>query len=447
MKIIRTYLLVIALFAAPVSSEEIAFVNINVLPMTSENILREQTVIVADGRIRSIGRVDNTPLPDEIEVVDGTDRYLMPGLSEMHGHVPGGSSENLHRVLSLYVVNGVTTVRGMLGQRSHLQLRKEISRRDILGPRLVTSGPSFNGRSVVSTAAATGMAEAQHAAGYDFLKIHPGLTLEEFDAMAVMANRLGMQFAGHVPEDVGLEHALASGMATIDHLDGYMQTLMPVDKDLTGGVSGFFGLFIADLAEEDKIDSIVAATAESGVWNVPTESLFEHVASPALHPEIMVDWPEMKYMPAPTVEQWRQAKREVMDDTNYSVDTAVRAIELRQKLILALHEAGAGLLLGSDSPQIFNVPGFAIHRELEYLVDAGLTPYEALRTGTVNAAQFLGTEHESGTVEVGRVADLVVLDANPLEDITNSRRVHGVVVDGQWISRQRIDLILSEFER
>ena len=447
MKNVRSILLAAAFWTSLASAEEFAFVNVDVLSMTSDSVLRAQTVIVSNGRIRNIGPVESTTLPDEIMVVDGTDRYLMPGLSEMHGHVPGGSSEMLTRVLSLYVINGVTTVRGMLGQRSHLQLREEISRNDVLGPRLVTSGPSLNGRSVASTAAATGMAEAQYAAGYDFLKIHPGLTLEEFDAMAVMANRLRMKFAGHVPEDVGLAHALSSGMATIDHLDGYMQTLMPANEDVSGGISGFFGLFIADLAEEEKIDSIVAATAESGVWNVPTESLFEHVASPALHPEILVDWPEMKYMPATTVEQWRQAKLDILEDPNYDAQTAVRAIELRQKIILSLHEAGAGLLLGSDSPQIFNVPGFAIHRELEYLVDAGLTPYEALRTGTVNAAKFLGAEAESGTVEEGRIADLVLLDANPLEDITNSRRIHGVVVNGQWISRPRIELILSEFGR
>lgn len=447
MKVINTLLAAVGLAINPAYATEVAFVNVNVVSMTADAVDRGQTVIVSEGRITTVGPVGSTPLPENIELVDGTDRYLMPGLSEMHGHVPGGSSEDLQRVLALYVVNGITTVRGMLGQRSHLQLREEIRRQDVLGPRLVTSGPSLNGRSVSSTAAATGLAEAQHAAGYDFLKIHPGLTREEFDAMSVMANRLRMPFAGHVPEDVGVEHALLSGMATIDHLDGYMQALMPADQDISGGVSGFFGLSIADLANESAIESIVAATAASGVWNVPTESLFEHVTSPALHPEVMVDWPEMKYMPRATVERWEQAKLDVLGDPNYDPNRAVRAIEIRQKIILALHRAGAGLLLGSDSPQIFNVPGFAIHRELEYLVDSGLTPFEALRTGTVNAARFFDADRQSGTVETGKNADLVLLDANPLDDITNSRRIHGVVANGQWLSRQRIDQILRELER
>ena len=273
--------------------------------------------------------------------------------------------------MHLYVANGMTTVRGMLGQPSHLDLRDALQKGERLGPRLYTSGPSLNGRSVTSPARAISMVEQQHAAGYDFLKIHPGLTREEFDAMAATANRLGMRFAGHVPEDVGIERALAAEIATIDHLDGYMESLLRPHDDPSGGLSGPFGVFIADQADETKIAGIVAATVEAGTWNVPTDSLFRHWASSEADPDDMVDWPEMKYMPADTVERWRRAKRDLLDDANYHPDTAARAVAIRQQLILELHRNGAGLLLGSDSPQIFNVPGFAIHRELEYLVDAG----------------------------------------------------------------------------
>lgn len=428
-------------------AETLAFVNVNVIPMLSESVTYAQTVLVDEGRIVAIGAVDSTPVPDDAVVIDGTDRYLMPGLAEMHGHVPDESSNNLQRTLDLYVVNGITTVRGMLGRRSHLQLKEQIHSGEILGPRLITSGPSLNGQSVTSTAAATGMVEAQHAAGYDFLKIHPGLTLEEFDAMAAAANRLGMTFAGHVPEDVGVERALDAGMASIDHLDGYMETLLRANDDPLGGVAGFFGVFIADQADADRIAPIAAATARAGVWNVPTESLFEHVVSPALMADVMVDWPEMQYMPAATVEQWRQSKQALVNDNYYRAATAMRAIELRQALILALHRAGAGLLLGSDSPQIFNVPGFAIHRELAFLVESGLTPFEALQTGTVNAARFFATDDHSGTVQTGMVADLLLLDANPLQDISNSRRIHGVVVNGRWLSRRRIASMLAVLKR
>ena len=432
--------------AATALADSTAFLNVNVIPMTSDVVIESQTVIVIDGRIASIGGVDGTPIPEGANVVDGTDRYLMPGLSEMHGHVPGGSSQNLDRVLSLYVANGITTVRGMLGQPSHLELRERIDSGETLGPRLVTSGPSLNGRSVSSPQAGIEMVRAQHAAGYDFLKIHPGLTRDEFDAIAATANELGMPFAGHVPEDVGVERALAAGIATIDHLDGYMQTLLPPNEDPSGGLAGFFGVFIADQANAEGIAGIAAATARAGVWNVPTESLFEHVTSASLDPDDLADRAEMKYMPASTVQQWRQYKYELLSDANYSAAKAARAIELRRQLIRELHAAGAGLLLGSDSPQVFNVPGFALHRELAYLVAAGLTPFAALQTGTVNTARFLRRD-SFGVLQEGMAADLVLLDANPLQDISNSRRIHGVMVRGRWLARTDLDELLRRFER
>ena len=443
-----TILTAASLLAAPAShAESTAFINVNVIPMTSEVVQSARTVIVTDGEIVTIGDVDRTPVPDDALIVDGTDRFLMPGLAEMHGHVPGGSSAELERVLHLYVVNGITTVRGMLGQPSHLELRSDNQTGNRLGPRLYTSGPSFNGRSVSSPARAISMVEQQHAAGYDFLKIHPGLTREEFDAMAAAADRVGIRFAGHVPEDVGLERALAAGIATIDHLDGYMESLLRPHDDPSGGLSGFFGVFIADQADATKIAGIAAATAEAGVWNVPTDSLFRHATSSATDPDDMVNWPEMKYMPADTVARWRRAKRDILEDANYRPATAARAAALRQQLILDLHRKGAGLLLGSDSPQIFNVPGFAIHRELEYLVDAGLTPLEALQTGTLNPAEFFGRSGDFGVVQIGAEADLILLDANPLVDITNTRRIHGVMIRGRWLGRVEIDNLLKKLAR
>ncbi len=433
--------------ASPASAESTAIVNVNVIPMTSETVLGARTVIVTDGEIVVIGDVVDTAVPADAVVVDGTDRFLIPGLFEMHGHLPNVNSGRLDRILHLYVANGITTVRGMLGQPAHLDLRDALQKGDRLGPRLYTSGPSLNGRSVNSPERAINMVERQHAAGYDFLKIHPGLTREEFDAMAAAANRLGMRFAGHVPEDVGIERALAAEIATIDHLDGYMASLLRPHDDPSGGLSGPFGVFIADQADETKITGIVAATVEAGTWNVPTDSLFRHWATSEADPDDMVDWPEMKYMPADAVERWRRAKRDLLDDANYHPDTAARAAAIRQQLILELHRNGAGLLLGSDSPQIFNVPGFAIHRELEYLVDAGLTPFEALQSGTVNPAEFLGRPGDVGVVETGAEADLILLDANPLDDITNTRRIHGVMLRGRWLSRTELDGLLKRLER
>lgn len=443
---IRRLLLLMLLSPAFAGAVPTAFVNVNVVPMTSETVVAAQTVIVSGNHIVAIGDVETTVLPDDAVVVDGTDRYLIPGLVEMHGHVPDPSSPDFDRVMTLFVANGVTTVRGMLGRGSHLELRQRILDGDVTGPRLITSGPSLNGNSVDSPEQGRQMVREQHAAGFDFLKIHPGLTRVEFDAIAATAGELDFPFAGHVPEDVGVRRALAAGIATIDHLDGYMVALLPPNDDPSGGFGGFFGVFLANQAKDIEIPGIAAATARAGVWIVPTQSLFEHVTSP-VSPDQMAYWPEMRYMPAGTVARWRDFKENLTADPQYDDATAERAIHLRRQLIVALHEAGAGLLLGSDSPQFFNVPGFALHRELAILVDAGLTPFEAVSTGTVNPARFFGLEDTFGAIRAGLEADLILVDEDPLADIANTRRVHGVMLRGRWFSRPELDRMLDRLRR
>ena len=420
------------------------FVNVNVIPMTSEEVLTQQTVIVAGGVVATIGDVDTVPVPEEAIVVDGTDRYLMPGLAEMHAHVPGVNSADLDRYFTLFVANGVTTVRGMLGQPSHLRLRDELLSGKVFGPRLITSGPSLNGRSVSGVADGAAQAREQHAAGYDFLKIHPGLSAGEFGAIADVANELGIPFAGHVPAAVGVSNAIASGIATIDHLDGYMAALMPSNFDPSGGYGGFFDVLLADQVNANKIAALAAETAQAGVWNVPTESLIEQLINEVSVTELR-NRPDMQYMPAETVDRWIAAKETQLVERGFSPQVAAEAIRIRRALILALHEAGGRILLGSDSPQIFNVPGFSLHNELELLVASGLTPFEALQTGTVNVAEFL--DLDTGTVQVGRQADLVLLDGNPLETIANSRRIHGVMVRGDWYSGGDIERRLSRYRQ
>ncbi|MDJ0938541.1 MAG: amidohydrolase family protein [Woeseiaceae bacterium] len=421
--------LVLVLLFAQANAESLAIVNVNVVPMTSETVLRGQTVLIEGETIAAIGDVDAVAVAEGVEVIDGTDRYLMPGLFEMHGHVTGTEDAEIERLFNLFLANGVTSVRGMLGRPAHLTLRADIEAGAVLGPRLITSGPSLNGNSVESAEAGRRMAREQHEAGYDFLKIHPGLSSDEFNAIADTANELGIPFAGHVPVSVGLEGALAKGIATIDHLDGYMAAMLPANVDTSGGYGGFFGVMLADQVIDAKLDDVVAATVAAGVANVPTESLFEQLvnATPAVE---YGSQPEMRYMPEGTVSQWVNAKEQTLSERGFDPAVAARAIDIRRRLISALHEAGGVLLLGSDAPQIFNVPGFSLHNELEFMVAAGLTPYEALRTGTVAPAEFLGID--AGSVEVGRIADLVLLDDDPLAAIDNSRRVHGVFVRGRW---------------
>jgi len=423
-------LLAFALLAAtPSSADTTVIVNVNVVPMTSEVVLAQQTVVVTNGKIIEIGHVDSVPVPKGSTVVDGTDRFLMPGLAEMHAHVTSTVPYQVDRLSTLFVANGITTIRGMLGQASHLKLRQQFESGEVFGPRLITSGPSLNGRTVSGAADADRQVREQKAAGYDFIKVHPGLTGDEFVALAKAANETGIPYAGHVPVAAGVRRALQGNMATIDHLDGYFAALLPANSGGSGGFGGFFDVMLATELDVEEIPAIVAATLEAGTWNVPTEVLIEQLIDATPVAELKRR-PETQYVSAATVRNWVAAKEAQFTDRGVDPETAALAIKLRRRLIFELHKAGAGLLLGSDAPQTFNVPGFSTHRELDALVAVGLTPYEALRTGTVAVATFLGSN--GGVVAEGKDADLILLDANPLDDIRNSERIHGVMLRGRW---------------
>ncbi len=410
-------------------AESTIFVNVNVVPMSSDEVLQQQSLLVVDGKIAQIGHVDAVPVPKGAIVVDGTDRFLMPGLAEMHAHVSGTDPEQIDRLSTLFIANGITTIRGMLGRPEHLALREKFASGEVFGPRFITSGPSLSGKSVSGAADASRQVREQQAADYDFIKIHPGLNRNEFLALAETANEIGMPYAGHVPEAVGVRVALQYRMTTIDHLDGYFAALLPAANSGSGGYGGLFDVMLADQLDTDQVAAIVAATKAAGTWNVPTEVLVEQLIDDTPVAELR-SRPEMRYVPLATVRAWVAEKESQLSDRNYSSTTAAMGIELRRRLIRELSRAGAGLLLGSDAPQSFNVPGFSVHRELHALVAAGLTPYEALRTGTVEVARFLHSN--GGTLEAGRDADLILLDANPLTDIRNSQRIHGVMLRGVW---------------
>ncbi len=421
-----------------------AFVNVNVLPMSSEEIIGAQTVVVVDRLIRQIGNVDEISIPEDAEIVDGTDRFLMPGLGEMHAHVPDATSPDLDRYFSLFVANGVTTIRGMLGRPSHIALRQELLDGKVFGPRLYTAGPSLSGRSVAGSADARRRVRQQAAAGYDFIKLHPGLSADEFTAIASTARELEIPFAGHVPVAVGVAVALQLGMTAIDHLDGYLVALLPPERDRSGGYGGLFDVLLASDAEVARIEPIVAATVAAGTWNVATQVLIEQMVSETDVAELE-NRPEMRYMPAATVRDWVASKKALMSERGFDAEVARRALSLRRQLVLALHDGGAGLLLGSDAPQVFNVPGFSLHRELDALVAAGLTPFEALQAGTTAVARFF--DSNAGYLLPGKDADLVLLDANPFEDIRNSRRIHGVMLRGAWLPASALQERLHRYQR
>lgn len=421
--------------------------NVNVINVRDGSIDSNKTVIITDEKISEI--LDEIPeLADGVNQIDGEGKYLMPGLAEMHAHIPSPEwgRNRTEETLFLYLSNGVTTIRGMLGHPVHLELREQAKQNEILSPRIFTSSPSLNGNTVPNHEEARNKVTAYQQDGYDFLKIHPGIPLDAFDELVKTANEVGINFAGHVPVDVGIRHALESGYASVDHVDGFLEGLVPEDAGVEPDQNGFFGYNFTDLAEESKIDELVQMTNEYNVWVVPTQSLFDRWFSPE-DANALARASEMQYMPASTIEDWVSSKQNLVNNDDYSADQWETFNAIRQKLIYELHHNGHGLLLGSDAPQVFNVPGFSIHHEIQGMLDAGLTPLEAIQIGTLNPAKYFGMEGEFGEVVTGASADLILLNANPLNNLEALQDKAGVMVRGGWLSQKEIDRRLSEIAK
>lgn len=428
------------------TAKVIAFVNVNVLPMNGDGLMPNQTVLVKNGKIQKVGPVTKVRVPKSALQIDGEGKFLMPGLAEMHAHIPtprDGDDTRVKEVLFLYLSQGITTIRGMLGDPYHLGLRKQAAEGSILSPRIYTSSPSVNGNSVQTVEEARTKVAKYKTDGYDFLKIHPGLTLEVFNAVAETADKVGIPFSGHVPLQVGIERAIDAGYASIDHLDGFLEGLVSASADVQMNQNGFFGYNFTDIADVNKLSKLVARAKARGVWFVPTQTLMTRWFSPT-KPEVIGNEPEMQYMPSATLYQWRLNKNRMLEDEAYDVKRWEAFVALRQKIMRNLHRSGAGILLGSDAPQVYNVPGFSIHHELKDMVDAGIPALAVLQSGTANPAKFFKEEGNYGTVVKGAAADLILLHANPIEDITNAQRQVGVMTAGRWLTKSAIDARLAE---
>lgn len=417
------------LCSGSLSAATIVIHNVSVIPMTAtaspNKVLEKQNVVIKDGKIASVGKAKVQV--KGATVIDGTGKFLTPGLAEMHGHVPpvnaqGGMTED---TLFLYVASGVTTVRGMLGHPGQLELREKSKKGEIVAPNLYLAGPSFNGNSVSSVQEATDKVAAQHKEGWDLLKVHPGLTRDEYDAMAKAAKAAGIRFGGHVPEEVGLLHAIEMGQETFDHIDGYVEHLQgdkgPVDAK--------------------KLAEIVAKSKAAGVWIVPTSALWE-VLLGTIPLETLQAYPELKYAPQGAVNAWVKAYNDRLAQTPREV--AKNIVANRVRILRALHEGGVKILMGTDAPQQFSIPGFSLHRELLRMREAGMTPYDILISGTKNVGQYFAKQDSFGTIEPGKRADLLLLDANPLTDIANVAKISGVMVNGRWFPREDLDAGLAK---
>lgn len=425
---------------------QLVFQAVNVIPMDQERVLTNQDVVVSLGKIVGMGISGQVDYNSNATIIDGEGKFLIPGLAEMHAHVPPVDDiEPMKEVLSLFLANGVTTIRGMLGHPKHLELRDKINTGEIVGPHFYTTGPSFNGNTVKTGEEGVQRVRDQKAAGYDYLKLHPGLTPETFGAIAQTAHEVGIPFVGHVSFTVGIQRAIDAGYSSIDHLDGFMEALVPNIEKIGEEGNGLFGIFSSPMADTSRIPEIIQGLSEKEIWMVPTQALAERWMSPE-GVEVFMNAPEMKYMKKETRDNWGKAKENLLSDKRYNKEQVVSYINLRRKLIYECQQHGVGLLLGSDAPQIFNVPGFSVHHELKYLVDAGLTPFEALQSGTVNVADYLGKD-DSGVIRPGAVSDLVLLNANPLDDISNSKYIEAVLLGEKYLPKDSISKMLLALEK
>ncbi len=414
--------------AQPPARGSYAITNVTVIPMDEERVLPDHTVVVDTGRITAVGPAASTGVPAEAVRIDGRERFLLPGLAEMHGHLPAGS--DAADILFLYLAGGATTVRGMQGHPAQLEIRERVAAGELLGPRMWLAAPALLGRNVPDAATAQRLVRQAHADGYDLLKIHEGLSESVYATIVATANELGLPFGGHVPDAIGVAGALAARQSTIDHLDNYIDAMQPPRSPALAASGAERRRLLAVHADPDTIEDLAEATFDAGVAVVPTQMLWQ-VLSGAHDPSLLVTHPENRYVAAATVRGWQRNASAAFN--NASRLAAAREAELRQELLKAMHDEGVVILMGTDAPQIFSVPGFSLHRELPLMVEAGLTPYEVLRTGTVNVARHLGTDATAGTIAVGKNADLLLLDANPLEDIGAVARNAGVMIDGRWL--------------
>ena len=414
--------------------------DVNILDVRTGNILQKQQIVIDSGKIKNISETIENP-DSYNSSIDGSGKYAVPGLAEMHAHIPSPntSRERIEETLFLYLSNGVTTIRGMLGHPSHLEMREKARTGELLSPRIFTSSPSLNGNSVSTPEIARTKVTAYKKDGYDFLKIHPGIPLAAFDELVKTANEVGISFSGHVPVAVGIRHALESKYASIDHVDGFLEGLVPEEENVNPSENGFFGYAFTNLADADKITELVQMAKENEVWIVSTQSLFERWFAP-VSGEDLLSQPEMKYMPASTLANWKDRKEQSTGaGSGFDLAQWEKFDAIRLQLIKALQHNGHGMLLGSDAPQLFNVPGFSIHHEIAGMARAGLTPLQILQSGTINPAIFFGQEDQFGEIKEGLDADLILVNSNPMNDLSALKQISGVMVRGIWLSKEDID--------
>jgi imidazolonepropionase-like amidohydrolase len=425
------------------------FSHVNVIPMDREIVLRDQTVIVKDGKIVALGPTRSVKVPKGSQRIDGSNQYLMPGLADMHVHfirpataekMPSSAAtyaDENPRLALLFVANGVTTVRNMWGHPAIRALNDEIQKGRLIGPTIYSVGPitdgdppSFAGMRIVTTDEQARQAVREDKeAGYIGIKVYNQLSVPVYKAIVAAAADQRLPVMGHLPRGVSVADAVEAHQKSIEHFSFFAQSAMPDGLAYTN-------LPLAERfahADLSKLPGIAELVAAGGTWVCPTVVQVQMDGDPMLWER------ERSFVPSGVVGRYNPSGKLISFPRQ---GPAAKPFALA--LVRALHEKRAGLLAGTDAYKLNIIPGFSLLEELRYFVNAGLSPYEAIKAGTSDAARFLNQENEFGTVAVGRRADLILLSANPLDDIGNVAKRNGVMLHGRWLSEQDLQRQLRQ---
>ncbi|MGD9630276.1 MAG: amidohydrolase family protein [Pyrinomonadaceae bacterium] len=459
MKMNKSLLFPLVLFLSSLTAgaQTVAFVGVNVIPMDRERVLANQTVVVRDGVIAEIGDAKKVKVPKDAVRIDGAGKYLIPGLVDMHTHLlsdddlPDRYAED---ELKIMVANGVTTCRFMIGTPEQLVLRARSAKNEIIAPTIWSASPHLTGREqgndfVVNTPEeAREAVRRSKAAGYDFIKITTYIKAEVYEAAVDEAAKQNIRVVGHADSRfVGVERAWKAKQQ-IEHLDGYMEMLLRDDAPMKGSVSDVYIYTLdnwksLDHIDENKIADVARKTVASNPYVDPTQHFMKNTFGLARSEGSIRAQPDFRFYPARIQDRYIDFQKRTRLN-QIPLETRARWVGYRDKLIKAIYDAGGKIMAGSDTAEFLWLYGFTIHRELKALNDAGLSNYAVLEAGTRNPHEYLGSISKSGTVEKGKVADLVLLNANPLEDISATENRAGVVLRGKWFTQDQLNKWLDE---
>jgi imidazolonepropionase-like amidohydrolase len=458
------------LFARPEAippQNSLVFTHVTVIDATGAAAQPDMTVLITGDRIAALGETGKVSLPQDAQQVDATGQFLIPGLWDMHAHWSDRIAPAAP-YLELFTANGVTGIRQMWGFPSHFRWREEIAAGTLRGPRMALAGPIIDGPKPAwrgSTAAGT-EAEGRRAVrktredGYDFVKVYSGLPREVYFAIADEAKKQGLPFVGHVPYSVTVGEASDAGQKSVEHLSGILLACSSRQAELTKDLAiaqredaarpdrtllRRVNEQLLDTYDATKAAALFARLKANGTWQVPTLTVLRVLGN--LDDRDFTNDTRLRYMP-PAVRDCWNPKYDFLLKAMTQEDFALqrRMFKRYLELVGAMHRAGVEMLAGSDSPNPYCFPGFSLHDELELLVSAGLSPMEALQTATRNPARYLDQSKDIGTVEQGKIADLVLLEADPLQDIRNTQKIAAAVVGGRLLPRGALQAMLAEVE-